>query len=109
MPSSITTDSQGNVIFLFAQHSNPAWYAGGADKISLRLAKIPADGSMTGTYSGGADGDVKYAATDTTDTGLSPDYRTINLSSSSSINRYFIDDTTQIDSVAYPTVIAEIS
>jgi len=109
MPSSITTDSQGNVIFLFAQHSNPAWYAGGADKISLRLAKIPADGSMTGTYSGGVDGNVKYGATDTTDTGLSPDYRTINLSSSSSINRYFINDTTQIDSVDYPTDIAEIS
>lgn len=105
MPADVTTDSEGNVIFAFAQHSSTA----GQNRASVRLAKIPADGSMTGTYSGGVDGNVKYAATDTTDSGLNPDYRTINLSTSYSINRYFINNTQTIDALSYPTDIAEIS
>ena len=105
MVGDITTDSEGNVIFAFAQHSSTA----GQNKASIRLAKIPADGSMTGTYSGGVDGDVKYAATSLTDTGYTPDYRTVGLSTSYGINRYFVNNTQTIDALSYPTDIAEIS
>lgn len=107
MPTALTTDSEGNVIFVFAQHSSSS----GQNKTSIRLAKLPADGSMMGTYSdGGVDGSVKYAETDTAASTVNPDYRTINRSVDNSVNNYFINQTGEaVNSISYPTDIAEIS
>lgn len=105
MPTDITTDSKGNVIFAYAQHSNNS----GQNRNSIRLAKIPADGSMTGNVSGGTDGNVRYAATATSTSSVNPDYRDLTRSAENSINRYFIADSHTIESQDFPTDIAEIS
>ena len=57
--SAVTTDSTGAVIKAMVEKSSTS----GSNNYTLRIWRIPADGSLTGTYSGGTDGDVEYGTT----------------------------------------------
>lgn len=57
--SAVTTDSTGAIILAMHECSSSS----GSTNHTLRIWRIPADGTLMGTYSGGTDGTVQYGET----------------------------------------------